>query len=158
MHKFLNLTTADVLADLAEVRNFILQRNPTAKFILTVSPVPLVATASSDHVLVATTMSKSVLRAAAGEFSAKHENVDYFPSYEIITGSFNRGAYFGADLRSVEESGVNHVMRLFLKHYGKVSEDQPDIDQVLPEPQHKPTTQELINVVCEEEALQKFAT
>ena len=42
---------------------------------------------------------------------------DYFPSYEIITGGYNRGAYFESDLRSVKADGVDHVMRLFLSHY-----------------------------------------
>lgn len=40
----------------------------------------------------------------------------YFPSYEIVTGAFTRGRYFAADLRSVTEEGVEHVMRLFLHH------------------------------------------
>ena len=42
---------------------------------------------------------------------------DYFPSFEIITGSYSRGAYFESDLRSVKAEGVDHVMRLFLSHY-----------------------------------------
>ena len=41
--------------------------NPKARLVLTVSPVPLAATASGSHVLPATIYSKSVLRAAAQE-------------------------------------------------------------------------------------------
>ena len=61
--------------------------------ILTVSPVPLVATAAGKHVLVATTYSKSVLRVACEEVCQKAADVMYFPSYEIITGNYNRGSY-----------------------------------------------------------------
>jgi hypothetical protein len=68
-------------------------------------------------VLPATVYSKSVLRAAVGEVYDRYDHVDYFPSYEIITGAYNRGAYFGSDLRSVEEAGVFHVMKLMFKHY-----------------------------------------
>jgi hypothetical protein len=58
-----------------------------------------------------------VLRAAAEEVVLQNEDVAYFPSYEIITGAFNRGAYFEDDLRSVRAEGVEHVMSLFLSHY-----------------------------------------
>ena len=45
------------------------------------------------------------------------ESVSYFPSYEIITSTHSRGAYFEPDLRSVRETGVSHVMRIFSQHY-----------------------------------------
>lgn len=102
--------------------------NPTARIILTVSPVPLAATYEPRHVLVATTYSKSVLRVAAETIAREFDHVEYFPSYEIITGSYNRGAYFEADLRSVTEEGVAHVMDRFLAKYT----DQPANDPAAP--------------------------
>lgn len=101
----------DLRAFLALVRNF----NPGLKVILTVSPVPLVATASADHVLPATVYSKSVLRAAAGEVAAEDEHVAYFPSYEIIAGAQARGQFFEANLRSVSQAGVQFVMQHFFE-------------------------------------------
>lgn len=163
-HLFHNMTVAETLSDLAEIREFILKRNPKAKFILTVSPVPLVATISNDHALTATTFSKSILRAAAGEFANQHDDVAYFPSYEIVTGNFNRGLYFADDLRSVREDGVAHVMRLFLKHYGAVEGTNSEIAadepvKVAPDPtKDEPTLHDLVHVVCEEEALSRFAS
>ena len=50
--------------------------------------------------------SKSVLRVAAEQVAKAFEGVAYFPSYEIITGNFNRGQYYGPDLRDVTEAGV----------------------------------------------------
>ena len=47
--------------------------NPDLRFLLTVSPVPLTATASGQHVLTATTYSKSVLRSAAGFLSQNRD-------------------------------------------------------------------------------------
>ncbi len=91
--------------------------NPKAQVILTVSPVPLMASADPGaHVLAATTLSKSILRVAADTLSRSYDHVHYFPSYEVITGSYTRGRYFAEDLRNVTEEGVNHVMRLFLSH------------------------------------------
>lgn len=57
------------------------------------SPVPLVATYETRHVLVSTTLSKSVLRIAADTCSTARDWVDYFPSYEFILGNYNLGTY-----------------------------------------------------------------
>jgi len=116
-HKFVNFRMTQVLGDMREAMDFIRDRNPRIRFVVTVSPVPLVATAEDRHVLVSTTHSKAILRTVAGELDAQYDDVAYFPSYEIITGNFNKGAYFEPDLREVRDVGVQHVMRLFMKHY-----------------------------------------
>jgi len=85
--------------------------------ILTVSPVPLAATFEDRSVLVSTTYSKAALRVAAEAVIRRHDWVDYFPSYEIITGSPTGGLYYGPDDREVNPLGVAHVMRLFQRHY-----------------------------------------
>jgi hypothetical protein len=81
---------------------------------LTVSPVPLIATYEDQHVLVATTYSKAVLRVAADVVSKADPRICYFPSFEIITGNHARGRYFDDDLRSVTAAGVDHVMSVFM--------------------------------------------
>ena len=119
-HVFQNHTVDEVTADLNAFLTELRCINPAAKIILTVSPVPLVATAGDNHVLTATLHSKSVLRVAAGAVSAREPAVAYFPSYEIITGPQARGRYFAEDLRSITEDGVDRVMTLFFRH---VTED-----------------------------------
>lgn len=156
VHEFINFRVSEVLTDMRIALNFIRKRNPNIRFILTVSPVALLATAEDRHVLVSTTYSKSVLRTVCGELEADDEDVAYFPSYEIITGSFSRGAYFAADARDVTEAGVKHVMRLFMQHYAE-QEAQP----TAPAPasirkrSRKMASQieEMTKVVCDEEAL-----
>ncbi|WP_417270090.1 GSCFA domain-containing protein [Celeribacter sp.] len=113
IYAFHNFTTSEILADLAAVREILQTVNPQKKMLLTVSPVPLTATAAGGHVLAASTYSKAVLRAAAGEFSAAHEDVDYFPSFEVITNPAARSSFYKDNLRSVEEDGVNAAMRMF---------------------------------------------
>jgi hypothetical protein len=115
-HTFENFSTADVLADLVRLVDLIAEINPAMRIILTVSPVPLVATATPDHVVSASTYSKSVLRAAAGEVLALREQVTYFPSYEIITGSQAPADFFEPDRRNVSEAGVRAVMDALLTH------------------------------------------
>lgn len=121
-YEFVNFDAASVTADLARFLSLLRGVNPAARAILTVSPVPLVATYENRHVLVSTTLSKSVLRVAADETARRERDVVYFPSYEIVTGNYNRGAYFADDLRSVTTEGVDHVMRVFLAH----CEDGPE--------------------------------
>ncbi len=116
-HRFVNFDVDDVAADLEALFAELRELNPSAKLLLTVSPVPLVATATEQHVLTATTYSKSVLRVAAQRVADGEPDIDYFPSYEIITSPYSRGKYFEADLRSVTRSGVSHVMDLFFHHY-----------------------------------------
>lgn len=87
--------------------------NSNARILLTVSPVPLTATMSGNHVLVATMESKSVLRAVAGQLSRQFQFVDYFPSYEIINAPTFRGGFFEPNQRNVNPSGVAFVMNSF---------------------------------------------
>ncbi len=115
-YAFHNFRVGEVTADLAAFIARLRSVNPTARIILTVSPVPLVATASGNHVLAATTYSKSVLRAAAQEIAEDHAGVFYFPSYEIIMGAPAAARYFAEDMRNVTEEGVAQVMTVFLRH------------------------------------------
>jgi len=117
------------------------------------------------NVLSATTYSKSVLRVAAEMMRRQHTNVHYFPSYEIIMGSFNRGAYFATDLRNVVEAGVNHVMSLFLKHATDGDSESGSAclaeEKKTPRPGDRSSeeilrrSQELIEVECDEAALDR---
>jgi GSCFA family/Polysaccharide biosynthesis enzyme WcbI len=150
-YEFVNFNVSDVVADLQLFIDKLKAVNPNAKIIFTVSPVPLIATYENQHVLVATTYSKSVLRAAAGEITKANLHCDYFPSYEIITGNYNKGKYFEDDLRSIRPEGVDHVMRLFLSGYANHTLAYEEISA---------SQQEILNemniannVVCEEEAV-----
>lgn len=120
-HEFVNFGVAEVTADLCAFLAKLKQVNPGVRVLLTVSPVPLIATYEPRHVLVANSASKSTLRVAAEEGWRRFEWVDYFPSYEIITGNFNDSAYYDPDYRGVNAQGVDHAMRCFMRHYtGKV--------------------------------------
>lgn len=112
-HRFRAYGFAEIRAALDEAFALMRKVNPALRILMTVSPVPLTATASGQHVLVATTQSKSVLRAVAGEMAADDATLDYFPSYEIITGAPTRAMFFEPNLRSVAQAGVDLVMQHF---------------------------------------------
>ena len=156
-HEFVNLSVAHVTADLLEFAALLHSVNPNARILVTVSPVPLIATVTGKHVLVATTYSKSVLRVAAAQAELAVPNMTYFPSYEIITGNFNSGAYFAPDRRSVTEEGVSHVMRVFMRHFTKSDASSHLTRQAPPigVDDHTAKLTQLVKVVCEEEALDR---
>lgn len=79
LHYFENFRYNDIYQDLKNFRDLVKKINPSFKMLLTVSPVPLNATASNDHVLVASLRSKSVLRAVAGDISEDYSDVFLFP-------------------------------------------------------------------------------
>jgi GSCFA family len=112
-HVLLNLSVDEVVADLSTFIDEVRQINPHMRMILTVSPVPLAATAENRHVLTATTYSKAVLRVAAEQL-CRLPDTYYFPAYEIVTAAGQD--YMAEDRRSVLERGVRHVMSLFFRH------------------------------------------
>lgn len=90
--------------------------NHKIKIILTVSPVPLSDTFSGQDVVVANTYSKSVLRTVAQDIADMHENVDYFPSYEMVMFS-DPAASWKSDHRHVTKERVAYIVSQFITHY-----------------------------------------
>ena len=90
--------------------------HPGVQIIVTVSPVPLMATFAGHDVVLANTYSKSLLRAVAQHWSAIHDNVHYFPSYEIVMNS-DRAKTWEDDLRHVKPAAVKHIMDVFVRCY-----------------------------------------
>lgn len=152
LHEFVNF---GVVETHARLRSFLVKLralNPQMKVLLTVSPVPLMATYEDRSVVVSTTYSKSVLRVAADMAIQEFNWVDYFPSFEMITGSQAGGLYFEDDAREVKRIGVAHVMRSFMAHYtnwsdlaGSAALAASDYDSVNS------------SVICDEEALDASA-
>lgn len=113
LHAFRNFRVGEIVADLEWIIRVIAEQNPSARVLFTVSPVALVATAEARSVVVSTTASKSILRAAVDEVVGAHAHVDYFPSYEIITGAPTQSRFWAEGLRDVTEKGVATVMEIF---------------------------------------------
>lgn len=121
-YTFKNFRYPEITADLTRFVDALRDINPKARLILTVSPVPLSATATDDHVLVATNQSKATLRAVAGDMADDHANIQYFPSYEIITGQPAKHGFYAKNMRSVKPDGVKVVMKHF---FGKTPVPPP---------------------------------
>lgn len=157
VHRFVNHATTDVVDRLDATLSRLRSVNPGMRFLLTVSPVPLTATASGGHVLTATMHSKSVLRAAAGELVARRDDVDYFPSYELIAGLQSGGRYYEPNLRSVRPEGVDFVMRHFAAGLGMAMPATEPAAAQAPAPALAPAATGDDELACEEALLESFA-
>lgn len=150
-HVFRNFATAAVLDDLHAIRALLHRFNPAMRLLLTVSPVPLTATATGEHVMVATAWSKAVLRAAVGEFVAAVPDADYFPSFEIVTQPASGGPWFLPNMRAVSPEGVAKIMDIFLAAHGLAPAPAA---AAAPDPEDEG---EADDVVCDDLLLQAFA-
>lgn len=155
-HSFVNQEYPHIRRCLEAAVRKIRSVNPRVRILLTVSPVPLTATMSGNHVLVATVESKSVLRAVAGQLSRKHRFVDYFPSYEMISAPAFRGVFFEPNQRSVNASGVSFVMKNFFE--GLLLKFPDMAARVRPRDGDPAPSDRLEESVCEEELLGAFAS
>lgn len=80
--------------------------SPMAKRIITVSPVPLAATAEMQSAVVADCVSKSTLRAAVHEVVAADYSATYFPAFEIVRWL---SGYSKTDVYGAEDQNSRHV-------------------------------------------------
>ena len=109
------------------------KHNPGVKLILTVSPVPLLATfrAPEQHVITANCSSKATLRIVAEAFAQRHPDVHYFPSFETVM--YCTKDRWRPDNRHVSDEAVGKVMSLFDRMFLKPAV-QPQPTPVLESP------------------------
>ena len=155
-YRFKNFSVDETVDDMVAFLGHLAELNRRARVILTVSPVPLVATYEDEHVLSATTYSKSVLRTVAQTLARGFSAVHYFPSYEIITGNYSGARYYDTDLRSVCQDGVDHVMRVFMRTLVAGSDDHSTESPTGGEPDDAGVLDEIranSDIVCDEELI-----
>jgi hypothetical protein len=117
-HGFRVSTVAENLDNLRVIVDLIHRHRPSARVILTLSPVPLAATFRPVSCVSANSVSKAVLRVAVDELmreKAGDKQLFYFPSYEIVT-TFFRDPY-RLDNRHIRSDVVETIMETFARHY-----------------------------------------
>jgi hypothetical protein len=136
-HYFHNSSLDEVRDELLQVFALLEKINPRLKILLTLSPVPLVATYEQTSAVEATFYSKSLLRQAidsAIKTWAKN-NITYFPSYEIVTNPHVISENFESDMREISEAGVKRVMKHFGRRYLNLDQTA---EEVIPPPTPSP--------------------
>ncbi|MEH6346638.1 MAG: GSCFA domain-containing protein [Bermanella sp.] len=107
------LTVQENIDNIMSFFNLVKRHNPKFKLILTLSPVPLLATGRGDthHIIEANTHSKAVLRVALEEVVKQHEDIYYLPSFELVTECMPNA--WKEDHRHVTKETVSKVISMF---------------------------------------------
>jgi hypothetical protein len=111
------------LENVERIHAIMARHNPSCQIVITVSPVHLWATFREDaDVISASCNSKSTLRAVADEFVARHDNVFYFPAYEMATiyrPMMGQSIFMeGRENFHVNQDTVDFIMGRFFAFYG----------------------------------------
>ncbi len=110
------LSYARCLEDMVATIDVVRARNPAVKILVTTSPVPLGVTFSGRDIAIANARSKAVLRTVCEEVVSLREQVDYFPSYEIVTLS-NPARVWKSDRLHVTYDFIGKIVSYMLGHY-----------------------------------------
>ena len=86
--------------------------NNRFNIILTVSPVRHVKDSLETN-----SISKSILRYACSEFSDTYNNVQYFPSYEIMMDDLRDYRFYEADMLHPNASAIDYIWEAFQNCY-----------------------------------------
>jgi hypothetical protein len=108
------------LASLEVIRDSIAKHHidGSYRFVVTVSPVPLLSTFSDDDIVVANCRAKTTLRAVAAAFCERHTDAIYFPSFEIAMYS-NPELVWRPDRVHVRPECVAHITETFIGRFVK---------------------------------------
>lgn len=106
-----------------------------AEVILTVSPVRHLKDGLSEN-----SLSKSILRVAAGILTEQYANVHYFPSYEIVTDELRDYRYYADDMLHPSKVAVEYIWKRFSDSFFTTETRKlvREIEKVTAELAHRP--------------------
>ena len=118
-HKFPSEHFTKRLLSLEEISNALEQtlgslksENPSLNLLLTLSPVR-----HSKDGMEANQISKSILRLAIQEMVDLHEDVYYFPAYELLLDDLRDYRYYGRDLVHPSEEAIDYIWGKFIHSF-----------------------------------------
>lgn len=100
------------------------------KVILTVSPVPMMATHRNVDVITANSYSKSVLRTVAEQLVSEHDRITYFPSFETVTLSDRRVSWTDDFVHVSRDMIALNVERMVNAYTNRSTETQAVLPQL----------------------------
>jgi len=111
--KHKTLTVEENVHNIQTFFDIIKANNPKFKLIISVSPIPFLATGRADeqHIISANCHSKAVLRVAADQLVTNNPDMYYLPSYEMVTECCKDA--WDEDSRHVTPETVAKVVAMF---------------------------------------------
>ena len=149
---FWNSRASEVTADYLAFVDKLKAINPDVRLIVSVSPVPIIATYMPRHALVSNSASKSTLRVACDEVVAAWPEIAYFPSYDLVSFGPNAARYYKDSLRELNGVGLSAVMRAFFDHFTAKDAKASDVRALRIDVSREQA--ETTTVVCDEEAIE----
>ncbi|MEO1717001.1 MAG: GSCFA domain-containing protein [Planctomycetota bacterium] len=120
-HEHALLTVDECVEQLESFYAIVREHNPSLRLVVTLSPVPLLATYFDRSAVVSDAVSKATLRAALHWFCERHPEVIYFPSYEMAVRTPEWP--YAEDNRHVHPGPVvSRIMRAFVEAYGEAGD------------------------------------
>lgn len=105
------LSQEEIISAYSELIRTLRKFNKDIKILLTVSPVRHI-----KDTLPLNNVSKSILRVAAHELT-QHEDISYFPSYEIMMDELRDYRYYKDDLIHPTSYAEDYIWKRFVDHY-----------------------------------------
>ncbi|HEX2590806.1 MAG TPA: GSCFA domain-containing protein [Rhizomicrobium sp.] len=127
-HKFRVASPAENFANLEKTCALIRKHRPEASIVLTLSPIPLLATFRPVSAFAADAVSKASLRFAIDELMrsrADDAKLFYYPSYEVVLNCFRQP--FAGDLRHPHMHVLDLNMKAFERFYCRTGLSDADI-------------------------------
>lgn len=106
------LSVKDICKSFAILHKELKEINPTLKIVLTVSPVRHTKDGIPEN-----QVSKSILRAACHYLTTDYQNVEYFPSYEIMMDDLRDYRFYKPDLIHPNEVAEQYIFEKFSETY-----------------------------------------
>lgn len=106
------LTDAQIKSSIKNCFNLIMDINPNARIITTISPVRHIKDG-----LIENNISKSKLISNLNEVSAMYENAEYFPAYELMMDDLRDYRFYKEDLIHPNEMAIDYIWEKFSDKY-----------------------------------------
>ncbi len=106
------LSVKDICKSFAILHKELKQINPDLRIILTVSPVRHTKDGMAEN-----QVSKSILRAACHYLTADYQDVEYFPSYEIMMDDLRDYRFYKPDMIHPNEVAEQYIFEKFSDTY-----------------------------------------
>lgn len=106
------MSQKSILASFDTMYQAVLKINPGIRIVLTVSPVRHI-----KDTLELNSVSKSVLRIACHSLAETFENVEYFPSYEIMLDDLRDYRFYNADMIHPSPVAEEYIWDKFVDRY-----------------------------------------
>lgn len=107
------LSVAENLECLEITRTALMKCNPSMQIIVNVCPTPLRATHLHNDIIQANNASKSTVYAAVNDFCMAHDNVFYFPGFDIVNNELSSREHYIEDNRHLTPWSLQYYMNCF---------------------------------------------